>query len=199
MNINRLLAMNIRVHIRMNVSATNGLDLLKLVDIIKDTCCSYFLKPLVYSHLIFGLNGSDKEIAFGFLQAIEKKIDTYGLSRTYNPLNIRRTHCMANDGHSLIFTPEGNITLCEHHCDDEIIGDIQNGIHPHKVIEWNKSTELEFCSQCIHYPSCRHLDKCPVESGCDSCDRKLKDYIAEITIKKAYKRYLKQGANHNGG
>ena len=71
--------------------------------------------------------------------------------------------CMADDDHSVVITPEGNITKCEHHFQDEIVGNINIGITNFETVKkWKTRIEKgDKCLDCPIYPLCDHLKNCP--------------------------------------
>lgn len=70
---------------------------------------------------------------------------------------------MADSRNSVVITPEGTLSLCEHHTDEELIGSIYNiGEYKDDVVrDWNERLFTERCETCPLRPQCTFIKKCP--------------------------------------
>lgn len=200
-NIKRLLNLGIRVTIRMNISSNNGSNLLELLNYLKQKFNGR--KNLkIYSYILFdesdpqkkAMNKNERKRACEFYEKIEKEIALSGFGvYGFKFPSVHTSHCMADNGTSICITPTGNITLCEHHTDDEIIGNIYNGISNYSTMNsWSERVpESESCKTCPFYPQCITLKKCPsFINGCDDFIRLRKKISAGFSMENAYKNYL---------
>lgn len=203
-NIHRLTDLGINVHIRMNISQDNGEDLLSLVDYLKTQFDkNKYLK--IYSYILFNdenstMTNEQRKIACDYYRKIEEKIVNSGFGiYGFKFPTVCINHCMADNGTSVCITPIGNLTPCEHHSDDEIIGTIYDGITNYSVVNsWTERlSEPEKCSACKFHPQCITLKKCPSFSkGCDDFLRLRKEISAKFAMDNAYTKYLNEVNGH---
>lgn len=101
---------------------------------------------------------------------------------------------MADNGHSIVITPKGSLTPCEHHIDTEICGNVFDGGRiPDKWQE--RAPEIPECVSCFYYPQCNKLKLCEGESPCNDAYRRFMRYQAERAAKAAYEKYQKGERN----
>lgn len=176
-NIRSAIDDGIKVIIRLNVSKDNVSSLLEVCDLIAS-------EPGLtgYAHELFEENPNYEGV-----NLVNKRLmDLNVCSETRLP-KYRDGFCMADQGKAVCITPEGNLTLCEHHCEDEIIGSIYSD-----SIDWNVAmTWREFvpqneeCKLCFYRPICHKLRKC-VESF-DTCTEDYRSFkYKEIQQKMEY-------------
>ena len=117
-NIDYILDIGVRVSIRMNVSAENASSMMNLVEVLHER---YSGKNLTaYPRALF-----DHDDAWRYCEKLYNKLADYRLATRYS-LNrsVKAHNCMA-DGHtSIVIRPDGTLSLCEHHSDDEQVGSI---------------------------------------------------------------------------
>lgn len=201
-NIRMLLNNDISVNIRLNLSLNNYNDLVQLINLLFEQFSSYN-NISIYSSPLYENTGknssiysqSEKEYLYNKNIAIDKLIRKYGFGKKLKIPNTVASHCMADNMHSVVITPEGNLTLCEHHIDDEFIGNIYDDKLNQSIIDhWKDREEIEDCKTCIYRPQCIKLKNCPAESRCSKEEIKYKEYLLEQTMEKTYDNYKKYTA-----
>ena len=175
-NIGHLLDAGVKIQIRLNMDLYNAEDLMNLVEELAQRFGGR--KGIhVYAHHIFEGNEAmadshtEEEWAerTQAMIRLEDKIRECGLeSKAGISKHIKLNHCMADSGRSVTILPDGHIGLCEHFSEDEFIGHIdQEGFDEAVVKSWKEhSPELPECAECVLYPECIQLKKCPNGSKC---------------------------------
>lgn len=176
-NIGRLLDRGIRVSIRMNMDFHNTEDLMALVEQLAERFGGKGLTA--YPHLIF-----DDKIPwdarypeekwtrlYQSMHALEEKMIRLGLhpSKDYRLLSKLPDHsCMANDPTSLVITPRGDLGVCEHFTENELIGHLDSPERDAAVVESfrRRADLIPECATCFFYPQCLPLKKCPDRIAC---------------------------------
>ena len=158
---------------------------------------------------IFQLDSDDEKIDSPVIVKINELREKYGLKKlrqnTLIPSPI--THCMGDSGHAVAISPKGELNVCEHWEEKNIIGNVVDGITNQDVIkEWNAKDgeNIEFClsEKCPYLPICNHLTHCPSDPSCKSIARLNKigeDYrllMVEEYLK--YKKKKEETKNENG-
>lgn len=203
-NIDYLLDMGIYVHIRTTLTKNNYNDIIELISLLKKR----FGKKknlLVYSALLYEGCGTppttftddERNILYGQLIQLQKQIRKLGLCHSYSKPKLNISHCMADNGQSLVILPDGNLTICEHHCDDEICGSIYENTLNNEIIQSYRvrRNETDKCADCFFYPQCITLKKCPTDPiCCDGYIRYKKDIIETMMVD-TYNRYLKENTS----
>ena len=175
-NIGHLLDAGVRVQIRLNMDLYNAADLMKLVEELAER----FRRRTgihVYAHHIFKGNEAmadshtEEEWAerTAAMIRLEDKIRDCGLeSKAGISKQIKLNHCMADSGRSVTILPDGHIGLCEHFSESEFIGHIdREGFDEEVVQSWKeRHPELPECADCVLYPECVQLKKCPNGGKC---------------------------------
>ena len=175
-NIGHLLDAGVKVQIRLNMDLYNTEDLMKLVEELAERFKGR--KGIhVYAHHIFKGNEAmadshteeEWEKRTQAMIRLEDKIRECGMeSKAGISKHIKLNHCMADSGRSVTILPDGHIGLCEHFSEDEFIGHIdQEGFDEAVVKSWKEhSPELPECAECVLYPECIQLKKCPNGGKC---------------------------------
>ena len=175
-NIGHLLDAEVRVQIRLNMDLYNAEELMKLVEELAERFGGR--KGIyVYAHHIFKGNEAmadshtEEEWAerTQAMIRLEDKIRECGLeSKAGISKHIKLNHCMADSGRSVTILPDGHIGLCEHFSEDEFIGHIdQEGFDEKVVQSWKeRMPEIPECAECVLYPECIQLKKCPNGGKC---------------------------------
>ena len=116
---------------------------------------------------------------------------------SYNLQRINNYHCMADDRKSVVITPEGNLTVCEHHIDDEIIGNIYDSELNQDILNnWSEQYYIDECNTCKLYPKCTLLKKC-ISMKCTEEYRNYTKEELKKTMIISYQNYLKNKNNQN--
>lgn len=199
-NIDYLLANDITVSVRMNISTENYSDLNKLVDYLHEkysTNKNFYL----YGHVIvndsnINLPKEDNQIMYESLKKLHSKI----IEQNFNELRdlssivgLRRNHCMSDTGGGLVINPKGELTVCEHFVSgDEVFGTIYDDEYNQEIIEsWKEYDEdVEACKSCAYRPMCCLLKKCAGESKCDESFIDYNMFIIKQGMIALYNHYL---------
>lgn len=194
-NIEYLLSLDIKVNIRLNLSLDNYLDLSALTDALQEQFKVYSRLINVYAHPLFDgetfhPTTSEKKKLYDEYISLQNHINKTDIGCSVGIPRIRHTQCMADDGKSTVILPGGELSLCEHHCDDEFYGTIYSENYDQNMIQsWSEpAEELQECEACFYYPVCIRLKKCPAKATCDSEHRKLIKNKVHAIMLTAYKR-----------
>lgn len=206
-----LLNDNIKLSIRANIYNNNIND---VEDVLK-YFTENFKKNIENSTLmlsvkpIYQLDADDDEID----NPIFDKIDELRQKYIFNTLrrntlkHTSLTHCMGDTGRGVAISPKGNLNVCEHWADENIIGNVVDGVtNPDIIKEWNnkEGENIEFClsEKCPYLPICNHLTHCPSDPSCKSIERMTKmgrEYRKLMLDEyKKYKKKKEDNKNENG-
>lgn len=198
-NIEMLLQADIRVDVRLNLSVDNYDDLVVLAGELKNRYAKYRDLIMVYAHTLFEGNGyslteDERKRTYGQELELRQILADAGIGRKIGIPRIRHTHCMADDGCSVVILPGGELGLCEHHCDDEYIGTIYDAGRKQDVImSWKELQEdMPECASCFWRPACSRLKKCPGKTECTGAWREYLYQKAQIMMRNAYRKYLRE-------
>ena len=200
-NIGLLTAAGIRVIIRLNVDKHNIEEMAKLVSLLHQRFGSnkHFS---VYSRGLYGKR-TPKDIAKLFAQRmqLEQQIDACGYKLKLRlQRDIKLNHCMADDdGRSVVITPDGYFTKCEHYIDCEFFGHIDSEEHDNAILRKFKERhpEIEDCATCFFYPQCVRLILCGGDFGCTPESQQEHLYETMESMKHEYERYLSKKDKDN--
>lgn len=201
-NINTLLDADIHVSIRMNMDNYNAEDLMRLADELYERfggnkCLNG------YSHVLFEFAGNKERIRedegrrslYEKQKLLRRKLKQYGFwARVGIDKNMPVNHCMADGGKAVTILPNGEIGLCEHYSEDNFIGHIDSDELDSTVIESFRETldAIEECRQCLCYPECIRLKKCPEQRICFPEIREDKKQVVFDKMKVTYDAWLKK-------
>lgn len=188
-NIEFLLSNEMTVNIRINLCKDNVSDIKDLIKLLYKRFKTY-KNFSVYCHPLFDEN--HEEIAKDYV-SIQKLLHSIGLSYSYSLRRLRITNnCMADSLKSVVITPNGNLGLCEHFTESELIGNIYNSEIDKKVIaEWQEPYEIVKCKICPFYPQCTKIKKCPV----GECHKEWRDHLEfqiRDSMRNTYKKYKEE-------
>lgn len=204
-NIKQLLINNnIKIFIRTNVSTDNINNVEPVLEYFTTNFKEYVdnRRLKLYITPIYQLLKDDKEISNPIFTQIDDIRKKYNLNRIgRNTIkNGNLYYCMSDVGNTVVIGTNGDLTLCEHWNNDNIIGNIFDGITKPEIIkEWNDKTgdNISFCfeQKCKFLPICNHLKKCPSDVTCETTLRmKQKEKHFRKMILHTYKKYK----NENG-
>ena len=175
-NIRRLLDAGVSVHIRLNMDEHNADNLMELADELHERFGGKG-KFSVYSHTLFEFAGSKANIRaqeerrqlYQKQQWLRKKLDDCGIGASYylrQKLRIRQ--CMADSGGSLTILPNGELGLCEHYSENNLVGHLDSEKLDTAMVQsfrecWEQTDE---CPTCFYYPECIRLKKCAEYKEC---------------------------------
>jgi len=197
-NIRLLLTSGIHVAIRLNVGGHNAQDMLQLAEILAQELTGMG-SLRVYAHLLFGTASydaaahTDEQRANEALEQLTERLVTLGLQRADG---LRRdlplTQCMADSGRARVILPDGRLTLCEHHTEDEIIGDVASPEVDERLMQtWTEQeAPIAECAGCVLYPECNRLKKCESLEKCTDATRRAALRSREHSMRKEYQRFL---------
>lgn len=201
-NIHCLLDAGIRVSIRLNIDVHNADNLMELTDELHQEFGSND-KLTVYLHMLFEMSdGSvaikhehERKMMFEKMKEIEAKLVDYGLYEI-KPLSedIKISHCMADNGHSVVIEPSGNIGKCEHYSEDHYIGHIDSDDCDEAMVERFRECheEIEACATCFDYPNCIRLKLCEDNAYCYPEARDDRLNKIRQSMLKTYQNYTKE-------
>ena len=178
-NIDRLQQAGIGISIRLNMDRHNAEDLYELIDILGERFGGrdgmYIMPMPLYENLpANALHRSEehRRVLFDHYYKLADKIESYGLHPRYTLKEDFRYHmCMADSDEAVTIMPDGQVGLCEHYQDTEMIGDIWHDDFDHEVCRSFKQEwpEVPACEACGIYPECIRLEKCSIQI----CHREL--------------------------
>lgn len=208
-NIKLLLNSNINVTVRLNVGTYNADDLMDLIEILHNEIGN----PSnfgVYAHRLFNyVNGvirnedEDKDL-YRKLNQVKMYLYYYGYLRTGSTIKYGgdMAYCMADAANTLCITPTGKLTICEHHSEDCIIGDIYTA--PEKwdmdeIKSWKKKIVHEKCKNCVLRTICVNLEKCAdVDPECTDTVYKYKLDEFKFGLRCLYDNIIDTAIQQNG-
>lgn len=198
-NIEKLLDADIFVNIRLNLSEKNIDEMFSLVEWL-DSRYPNKKNLGVYSRILFDITGSQREQLFGQFLNLQELIRKLGLVKPIRSVpGIKRCHCMADDGRSVVINPDGDLSLCEHFLDSESYGSICSNKADRNVL--NKFLErqemISECKTCFYLPQCIRLKMCVPEGKCDEENRKLIEWQTEKMMIDVYKTRTEYNENNH--
>lgn len=203
-SIERIARLGIKVTIRTHITKDNLDDLKALVGEL-NTRYSGLRSPktnrikniFMYASPLFdgfGENPSlrsdeERKIIYDNYIEIDKFINETGICYVRSTPKVSFCHCMADNHDSIVITPAGMLTPCEHCHDREFVGDVwKGGVIPAKWYE--KTPEIPKCENCFYYPQCLKLKMCDAEAPCNEDYIRFLKHRQDIIIDTAYKKYL---------
>lgn len=190
-NLRMLVDYDVDVNIRLNITADNYEQLRDVVVYLNDHFPPKSLS--IYGYPVYPTEENKNDIDY-WNKVYDNWLNLEMLvnnSKANNFKNIRewdslRTHnCMADNGlKASCITPLGNLTLCEHHVDDDIVGNIYSDkVNQNVIDEYHKyNPDIEECKTCPYKPMCISLTKCPNNFVCTDHLRKYKDYTVRTGL-----------------
>lgn len=193
-SIETLLENGIHVSIRMNVDLYNQEDIKKLIPILHERFSKYKgfsmgIHELFESAMKKRKNVDERTKLYEKLHEIDKILEDYGYVTANIDRSFKPSMCIADNGHSILFTPSGRIGLCEHYTDSEFIGDIDlEGFDQNMILKWREVDENNhpYCKTCPFTATCFRLKNCIEESNCHALMRDRKIWRFQMN----HKRYV---------
>lgn len=197
-NIRMLCNAGVYVTVRLNMSEDNYQDLLGLIEYLNSRFREFKGKTLgIYCHPLFDSLGEmhhcykegENGTVYERLTQIYRRLSELGFASGYDIQSIKYHRCMADGKNSVVITPGGNLTLCEHCTETHIIGNIWDGICDKKeMLEWSRKLEFDECRKCFYYPQCYKLASCPVDPVCCDAERKYNLFLTQKAMERMYKK-----------
>lgn len=195
-NIEYLCSIGVFVQIRMNLSADNGDEIEKLIRYLEEHFAAT-PRISIYTNPLFEGCGkpahkptkAEREKIYAKYLELERHISNGPLSGRYLVTGLRHNQCMADDGHSSCILPDGRLSLCEHHCEDETFGTIWSDEYDEAVFErWaEKEDRSKSCKTCFYFPQCFRLKHCETNPPCTEGLRKFYRFLLEQQAIRAYR------------
>ncbi|MDO4466495.1 MAG: radical SAM protein [Bacillota bacterium] len=199
-NIKHLLDANIEVMIRLNMDAYNYEDLKNLIEELGENFKEY-TNISAYVSILFENEGFEK-ITHSNEEQVElekKKNELTDLIRENKllPSNkrvelpfLKSVSCQADNDHSLLINPKGQIAKCDHMPDEMVFGDIYSGSFDMKRYLATKAVnEYELCKECSLFPICNKLEICAELTPCNEIRMEdMKKGLLNTMVNK-YKEY----------
>lgn len=203
-NIHLLLNAKIYVKIRTNMGIHNVNDLYELVDLIYAKFgTNKYLQ--VYSQILFDGCGVGKRVKNfqerNFLAEEHVKLEKYIYMKGYSNnlyLNkqIRPFRCMADNDHSIMILPNGNLSKCERYTNENNLGNIETySFDSSEYSKWKERVPYDSeCGICPLLPECKRLKKCPHEKYfiCDEFERMKRINRIKAAMQNEYEKYCKK-------
>ncbi len=197
-NFGQLIAVGIRVLIRLNVDKHNIGEMTELVELLHQRFGSNEHLS-VYSHELFGEHiPEDNATLFAQRMQLEQQIAKHGILRIKElPKAIRLNQCMADNDGSVVIAPDGHLGKCEHFIDREFFGHIDSEERDMTIIRKFKErrAEIETCATCPFYPQCYRLVLCEDDFGCTPETRQGGMHNMVASMKYEYECYLNKKEN----
>ena len=176
-NIKLLLEKQINVHVRMNFDIGNYHEFQDLIQDFSDC----FKNSMFLNVTVHPINGKhldeDGSLLHGSSDWFDKIVPLlHDISRKKGFLQIsdqlpclRFKNCEAASETAVTITPRGMLVSCpEQFGDDEIKGDIYNGITNQKLVRsWKAIADYPKCAKCLLFPYCIRFEKCNVKERCE--------------------------------
>lgn len=196
-NMQLLVENGVKIDVRLNVTKDNLRQLSAVVSYLHEKFGDDRLL-YVYSNPVYPEQGTDFSEDdrtkmyenYVQLQSLIKKTFSYEyVSKDWDKINV--TNCMADRGVGMCITPTGNLSLCEHHVNEELIGNIYTDKYDTDLIKsWKVETkDDEKCKHCPYKPMCFYLDKCPGSLKCNEVLQRYRHNTVHDNLVQWYKHY----------
>ena len=197
-NIGQLIAVGIRVLIRLNVDKHNIGEMAELAELLHQHFGSNE-HLFVYSHELFGeRTPEDNATLFAQRMQLEQQIAKHGILRIKElPKDIHLNQCMADNDGSVVIAPDGHLGKCEHFIDREFFGHIDSEERNEAILRKFKErrADIEACATCPNYPQCYRLVMCENDFGCTPETRQGGMHNMVASMKYEYECYLNKKEN----
>lgn len=203
-NIKLLLTNKIYVTVRINLAEHNESDIYDLSDELAKHF-SKFENFRVSVKLLYDIaDGENKrsdtthKALMMKLDKLENYLESKGILKIPKLSNkVSISYCHADTDSSVVITPSGALSKCEHFIYDELIGDIYTeNIDTTLCDSWKKPIkQLDLCYSCLLYPTCHIISKCPIIKNriCDKYIQANRIKMLERSIIKTYLKDTKRG------
>lgn len=171
-NIENILRLSdIKVMVRINVSYDNFENVKETVKYFHDNFEEYLKngRLILYTMILYDYNKNDQYSAIKLWDKLDELSEKYVFLQKpfYNKIlnHSNLLTCMADKGTTLSISPEGELSTCNHWSNENVIGNIYDGITKKGVLkEWftKDGENIKFCVEnaCKYLPICNHYYKC---------------------------------------
>lgn len=176
-NIERLLDAGVAVGIRLNMDNHNAENLMLLADELHERFAGR-KRFFVYSHTLFEFSGNlsarvraeeERRQLYEKQTQLRQKLAEYGIEQKHGlTKDTRLNHCMADSGNSLTILPDGQLGLCEHYTENNLVGHLDSEELDTAMVQSFRECweQTEDCKTCFYYPECIRLKKCAEYKEC---------------------------------
>lgn len=199
-NIKKLLMADMYVAIRLNIGRHNDSDMKQLIGELARRFKGYSniaiqVKPIIN---VKENNQTEYEMLTERAISYDRLISSYGINAKGNlPKSVMYSKCAADNPHSVIIFPLGQLGRCECYTDKNFIGDIYTKGFHQEVYEsfLQYYPEQEECATCPIFPQCLRLRKCPTASeSCPPSKRKSQLHAIKCAMLKEYRKFKQQSS-----
>jgi sulfatase maturation enzyme AslB (radical SAM superfamily) len=197
-NIHRLIDKGIHVAIRLNIDIHNADNLAKLIEELRHEFCDS-KGMIVYLHQLFeeskgsmAMRITEKRHAiFQKMIELENRLTDYGLRKGSGLKHqIKVNRCMADNDHSIVVFPQGNIGKCQHYTENNFIGHIcDEQMDKNMISKFKECREIDECNCCFRYPDCVWLQMCEDQSHCYPEEREYLHHATQRGMIEDYVRF----------
>lgn len=180
-NINILLSFDVMVNVRLNIDKHNIDNMRDLITLLYNKFGNLsnfriYTRPLFECVTETIRTEDERKDIFTKTSEVDNYLNELGYIGRIFDRRLPNAMCAADDGHSVLILPDGNIGLCEHHTDDEYIASVDKPVYDfEKIKEWKEqSPELDICKDCYFWPTCIKIKKCEEQHGCNKYEKMLK-------------------------
>lgn len=171
-NIENILSLSdIKVMVRINVSYDNFENVKETVKYFHDNFEEYLKngRLILYTMILFDYLKNDQYSAIKLWEKLDELSEKYVFLQKpfYNKIlnHSNLLTCMADKGTTLSISTEGELSTCNHWANENVIGNIYDGITKKDVLkEWftKDGENIKFCvkNACKYLPICNHYYKC---------------------------------------
>lgn len=197
-NIEYLLQNDIYVNIRLNLSEKNYIYLKEVIYFFYKQKFNKYKNFRIYVHEIFFIEESKHKQLYKNLKKLNSQISYYF---NIDPRLIEWTSacCMADKGDTISLLPNGDIGICEHSIDNDIVTNLNHDFYNVNIInDFSKCSKREECKSCKLRPACVFLEKCYANSGnnCSEARRELILYNHKIDLINQIEKYRRKRRRH---
>jgi len=198
-NIRSLAEIGVKVTIRMNLDERNIEDMFALVRELDESFPDK--KHIsIYTHFLFqydyqkvqATKYDDFKRLFERQQELNSLIAELGFERTKGlSRDIKVGHCMADNDRVLSVMPDGHLGKCEHYCDSNFVGHIDDAELDAGMLKKFKEVLPEYprCAECAYYPDCIRLKMCETDQHCSPEDQMEKLIRVRKSMVRTYNKY----------
>jgi len=195
-NIERLLDAEVRVALRLNVDQRNAEDVDRLADELiarfhgRKGVEAYAALLQDFGHAINCFESDDAALAV--YDALQKKLIAAGIGKVdYPRRKISLNMCMADNDRAMTILPDGRLGKCQHRVDADPVGSIYDEqMDTDMIAAWKDAIRIDACEDCLMYPYCIRLKKCPWTKGvCAPFNRKISKLNLTQKVLNCYEAY----------
>lgn len=197
-NLENICKKGITTRIRVHVTPKNYKDICTLIDQLVNrfqSFSNFFIYSLpYYKDTVKTCQNNNYLSSEECLKKTREKLEKYGyLAPEILKSRINAYSCMADNYNSIVISPEGIISKCEHISEENIIGNLESDSFDKKIMQKmsERIPDGPNCDSCIILPECNILKNCPVRNSCDEYYKEEKKYKIKKDILYTYQEWKK--------